>query len=137
MLKNNTISHKAFNDEAQNNDFFEGSDYGKFIDKYMFEVLMCTEVRKIRDNGSPSRSPTRNSHIARQIKHQQQTGQPITTTDFTPLIELYVTLFCKHLYYNPKIERDIQIFLSQDSRAPPEKSKQMFAKNESQASISK
>lgn len=48
-----------------------------------------------------------------------------------------MTLFCKHLYYNPKIERDIQIFLSQDSLAPPEKSKQMFPKNESQASISK
>ena len=50
--------------------------------------------------------------------------------DFTPVIELYITLFCKHLYYNPKIERDIQIFLSQEfPSGNQDKSRAMF-KNE-------
>ena len=72
----------------------------------------------------------------KRIKQQQQSGQPITTIDFTPVLELYITVFCKHMFYDPKVERDIQIFLSQDTPSSEEKHKAMF-KNQKTSAIQK
>ena len=44
----------------------------------------------------------------------------LPTTDFSPILELYISIFSKHLYYDAKVERDIQIILTENvlSHAP-------------------
>ena len=38
----------------------------------------------------------------------------LPTTDFSPILELYISIFSKHLYYDAKVERDIQIILTEN-----------------------
>ena len=59
------------------------------------------------------------------------------TVDFTPVLELYITLFSKHLYYNPKVPRDIQIFLSQENYSGGKEKQKMMFKNENQSAVQK
>ena len=50
-----------------------------------------------------------------------------------PIMELYITIFCKHLYFDANVERDIQIIFTENLQPPqtqPYASNQsMFGKN--------
>ena len=73
----------------------------------MMDKIMCTANRKIRDRSSPSRSnsPT--------MRHMANVAS-LPTTDFSPILELYISIFSKHLYYDAKVERDIHIILTEN-----------------------
>ena len=51
---------------------------------------------------------TRKKNKGKSKKDQKAEQAPV---DMAPMIEMYVTIFCKHLYYNPTIDRDIQIII--------------------------
>lgn len=38
---------------------------------------------------------------------------PNATTDLSNLLELYLTIFCRHIYYDPSVTRDIHIVASE------------------------
>ena len=73
----------------------------------MMDKIMCTANRKIRDRSSPTRSnsPT--------MRHTANIAS-LPTTDFSPILELYISIFSKHLYYDAKVERDIHIILTEN-----------------------
>lgn len=68
VLKNNSVSNKAFNQALQNydNEYDQppDHDYQLYIFKFMSDVIMCQENRRIRDGSSPRNSPSRKSSKA-------------------------------------------------------------------------
>ena len=95
---------------------------------------MCAENRRIRDRSSPRRTPS-----PRALK-VGQSASSLPVVDFTSIMELYISIFCKHLYFDPKVERDIHIILT-DNSAPEQKpqsvSRQMFTPTTANYSTSK
>ena len=69
---------------------------------------MCAENRKIRDRGDSggSRSP---SPRGAKKTNGKSTAQSLPAVDFTANMELYISIFSKHLYFDPTVERDIHI----------------------------
>jgi len=66
---------------------------------------MCAENRRANDRSSPTRSPSRLLKLG-------ENSQSLPVVDFTPILELYVSVFSKHLYFDPTVDRDIQIILT-------------------------
>jgi hypothetical protein len=58
----------------------------------MCDIIMSAKSRK--------RAQPRKSEILQDL-----------AVDMSPMIELYVSLFSKHIYYNPTIDRDLQIII--------------------------
>ena len=69
----------------------------------MTDQIMCSENRRIRDQSSPRRK------TSPQAKRRNTRDEDLPMYDFTPIMELYITIFCRHLYFDPKVERDICI----------------------------
>jgi hypothetical protein len=67
----------------------------------MCDIIMSAKIRRL-ENGRKS-----------------ELSEPLV--DLSPILEVYVTIFCKHLFYNPTVDRDIQIIiLPQHSGGSPE-----------------
>lgn len=112
VLHNNNVSIKAFKEAKLTYDGFLDeydqpmtNDFPNFVYKFMMDQIMCAENRKIRDRSSPSRSPSHRDKAAAANGSALQ----LPTVDFTSVLELYISIFSKHLYYDPKVERDIHI----------------------------
>ena len=74
----------------------------------MMDQVMCAENRKIRDRdsgGSHSPSPRRGAKKT----NAKSAAQSLPAVDFTANMELYISIFSKHLYFDPTVERDIHI----------------------------
>ena len=71
---------------------------------------MCSENRRVRDMSSPSRKASPNQRTKTLAK-----GLPVV--DFTPIMELYITIFCRHFYFDAKVQRDICIQFTENSLA--------------------
>ena len=57
----------------------------------------------MRDRSSPSRSPERRTVM----RMNREVRQALPVVDFTPILELYITIFSKHLYFDQSVDRDI------------------------------
>ena len=57
---------------------------------------------------------------AKTRKQDRRTSEPLMDlpVDMSPLLEMYVAIFCKHLYYNPAVDRDIQIIILPHQAGP-------------------
>ena len=80
-------------------------DFPNFVYKFMMDQVMCAENRKIRDRSSVSRSPSPRGTK----KNDKEAVASLPAVDFTSILELYISIFSKHLYFDPKVERDIHI----------------------------
>ena len=82
-------------------------DFPNFVYKFMMDEIMCTSNRKVRDKSSPRRKRTTSPQVKK---------GPLPLIDFSPVLELYISIFCKYLYFDPSVERDIHI-IQTDSQA--------------------
>ena len=86
----------------------------------MMDQVMCAENRKIRDRGDSaggSRSPSPRG-AKKTANAAKSATQSLPTVDFTANMELYISIFSKHLYYDPTVERDIHIIQTDTAPAP-------------------
>ena len=109
MLKNNDVSIKAYKEALRTYDLDESEqppphDFPNFVYKFMMDEIMCTHNRRIRDKSSPrKRTPSP------QVIQKGHSGSQLPIIDMSPVLELYITIFCKYLYFDPTVERDIHI----------------------------
>ena len=86
------------------------------------DKIMCTANRKLRDRSSPTRSQS-------PTMKQMVNVASLPITDFTPILELYISIFSKHLYYDAKVERDIHIILTENVAATTSNPSQQYNSN--------
>ena len=50
---------------------------------------------------------------AKTRKQERRTSEPLADlpVDMSPLLEMYVAIFCRHLFHSPAVDRDIQIII--------------------------
>lgn len=94
--------YEGFIDEYQQ---LPSHDFPNFVYKFMMDQIMCAQNRKMRDQSSPRDAES---------KHKRVSRADLPIVDFMPMLELYITIFCRHLYHDPNVSRDIHIELAEN-----------------------